>query len=60
MSINIKTNIGPTTKSLSDQGNFRNAMYQQAKENKRENLKQVLKTPVKDHTKNQPNNNKVK
>ena len=48
MSINIKTNIGPTTKSLSDQGTFRNAMYHQAKENKRKNKIQVRKTPVKD------------
>mgnify|MGYP000683989857 CR=1 FL=1 len=48
MSINIKTNIGPTTKSLSDQGTFRNAMYHQDKDNKRENKKQVRKTPVKD------------
>ena len=46
MSINIKTNIGPTTKSLSDQGTFRNAMYHQAKENKRKNKKQIRKTPV--------------
>ena len=50
MSINIKTNFGPSTKSLSDQGTFRNAMYHQAKENKRENKKQVLKTTVKDQS----------
>ncbi len=48
MSINIKTNFGPTTKSLGDQGAFRNAMYHQDKDNKRENKIQVLKTPVKD------------
>ncbi len=32
MSINIRTNISPTMKSLSEQGTFRNAMYQQDKE----------------------------
>ena len=48
MSINIKTNFGPTTKSLGDQGAFRNSMYHQDKDNKRENKIQVLKTPVKD------------
>ena len=48
MSINIKTNFGPTTKSLGDQGAFRNAMYHQDKDNKRENKIQVPKTPVKD------------
>ena len=48
MSINIKTNFGPTTKSLGDQGAFRNAMYHQDKENKRKNIIQELKTPVKD------------
>ncbi len=48
MSINIKTNFGPTTKSLGDQGAFRNAMYHQDKDNKRENKIQVSKTTVKD------------
>ncbi len=43
MSINIKTNFGPTTKSLGDQGAFRNAMYHQDKDNKKDNKKQVLK-----------------
>ena len=48
MSINIKTNFGPTTKSLGDQGAFRNAMYHQEKDNKSENKIQVSKTKVKD------------
>ena len=48
MSINIKTNFAPTTKSLGDQGAFRNAMYHQDKDNKKDNKNQVLKTPVKD------------
>ena len=48
MSINIKSNFGPTTKSLGDQGAFRNAMYHQDIDNKRENKIQVPKTPVKD------------
>ena len=48
MSINIKTNFGPTTKSLGDQGAFRNAMYHQDKDYKRENKIQVSKTTVKD------------
>ena len=48
MSINIKTNFGPTTKSLGDQGAFRNAMYHHDKDNKRENKIQVSKTTVKD------------
>ena len=48
MSINIKSNFGPTTKSLGDQGAFRNAMYLNDKDNKKESNKQVVKTPVKD------------
>ena len=44
MSINIKSNFGPTTKSLSDQGSFRNAMYHQSKENKMENKNTELAT----------------
>ena len=48
MSINIKSNFGPTTKSLGEQGAFRNAMYHNDKDNKRENNKQVSKTNVKD------------
>ena len=48
MSINIKTNFGPTTKSLGDQGAFRNAMYQKEKDNKSESNIQIRKTPVKD------------
>ena len=53
MSINIKTNFGPTTKSLGDQGAFRNAMYHKDKDNKRENKKEVPKTPVKDQNSTQ-------
>tara|TARA_B100001123_G_scaffold444256_1_gene592585 strand:+ start:219 stop:1676 length:1458 start_codon:yes stop_codon:yes gene_type:complete len=48
MSINIKTNIGTTTKSLSDQGIFRNAMYHQSKENKSGNKIPVRKTTGKE------------
>ena len=48
MSINIKTNFGPTTKSLGDQGAFRNAMYHKEKDNKSESKLQVRKTPAKD------------
>ena len=48
MSINIKTNFGPTTKSLGDQGAFRNAMYHQDKDNKSGNKIHVSKTTVKD------------
>ncbi len=48
MSINIKTNFGPTTKSLGDQGAFRNAMYQKEKDNKSERNTQVPKTSAKD------------
>ena len=48
MSINIKTNFGPTTKSLGDQGAFRNAMYHKEKDNKSESKIQVRKTPSKD------------
>tara|TARA_B100000945_G_scaffold7508_1_gene6141 strand:+ start:1361 stop:2818 length:1458 start_codon:yes stop_codon:yes gene_type:complete len=47
MSINIKSNFGPTTKSLGEQGAFRNAMYHNEKDNKRENNKQVSKTNAK-------------
>jgi len=53
MSINIKTNFGPTTKSLSDQGAFRNAMYHQSNENKSKNTKQERKTAVKDQNSTQ-------
>ena len=48
MSINIKTNFGPTTKSLGDQGAFRNAMYHKEKDNKSESKIQLHKTPAKD------------
>ena len=48
MSINIKSNFGPTTKSLGDQGAFRNAMYHKDKENKMGSKIQPRKTHAKD------------
>ena len=45
MSINIKTNFGPSTKSLGDQGAFRNAMYHNEKNNKKERKIQAHKKP---------------
>jgi hypothetical protein len=34
MSMNIRTNTGPTMRSLNEQGSFRNSMYQQGEEKK--------------------------
>ena len=48
MSINIKTNFGPTTKSLGDQGAFRNAMYHKEKDNKSDSKIQLRKTTARD------------
>ena len=48
MSINIKTNFGPTTKSLGDQGAFRNAMYLKDQDNKRRSEIKTYKTPLKE------------
>jgi len=42
MSINIRTNIGPAMGGLSEHGTFRNSMYQQQEQEKKEKQK----TPV--------------
>ena len=39
MSINIQTNIGPAMGALSDHGAFRNSMYQQQEQEKKEKQK---------------------
>ena len=49
MPINIQTNIGPTMRSLSEQGTFRNSMYQQQEQKKKEKQKVTVRpTLVKD------------
>jgi len=48
MSINIKTNFGPTTKSLGEQGAFRNAMYQKDRDNEDERKVGIRKKTLKD------------
>ena len=50
MSINIRTNIGPATTGLSEQGTFRNSMYQEQEQEKKEKQKiPVRPAAVKDH-----------
>ena len=39
MSINIRTNIGPAMGGLSEHGTFRNSMYQQQEQEKKEKQK---------------------
>ena len=49
MPINIQTNIGPTMRSLSEQGTFRNSMYHQQEQKKKEKQKVTVRpTLVKD------------
>ncbi|HIN47961.1 MAG TPA: hypothetical protein EYM80_07045 [Deltaproteobacteria bacterium] len=48
MSINIRTNIGPTMRSLSEQGTFRNSMYQQGEEKKEKKPTPATLAVVKD------------
>jgi len=50
MSINIRTNIGPAMGALSDHGTFRNSMYQQQEQEKKEKQKTPVRPAVvKDH-----------
>lgn len=48
MSINIRTNISPTMKSLSEQGTFRNAMYHQDKEKQKKHKTPLHQSVAKD------------
>ena len=50
MSINIRTNIGPAMGGLSEHGTFRNSMYQQQEQEKKEKQKTPVRPAVvKDH-----------
>ena len=50
MSINIQTNIGPATTGLSEQGTFRNSMYQEQEKEKKEKQKNLVRPAAsKDH-----------
>ena len=51
MSINIRTNIGTSMRSLSEQGTFRNSMYQQQNEQEKKDKQKTLVCPavMRDH-----------
>ncbi len=50
MSINIRTNIGPATTGLSEHGTFRNSMYQEQEQEKKEKQNTPVRpAAVKDH-----------
>ena len=50
MSINIRTNIGPATTGLSEHGTFRNSMYQEQEQEKKEKQNTPVRpAAAKDH-----------